>query len=137
MEAPALKAPARRKRILLADDDSAICALLAAALTQHCDVVAVHDAEAALAKLSSGARYDAIVSDFMLPGISGLQFVEMIRSDERTTRVPILMISGHGAVEIGSAARAAGADAFLDKPFTLAQVRAAIANLLGPRLNFA
>lgn len=137
MEVHTQIAPARRKRILLADDDSAVCALLEVALSQQCDVVAVHDAETALARLSTDTRYDAIVSDFMLPGISGLEFVAMIRSDERTMRVPILMISGHGAGEVGPAARAAGADAFLDKPFTLAQVRAAIVKLLGPRLNFA
>ncbi|GAC1312067.1 MAG: hypothetical protein NVSMB21_22230 [Vulcanimicrobiaceae bacterium] len=126
-----------RKRVLLADDDDAVCSLLEAALSPHCDVVAVPDAETALARLSGGARFDAIISDCMLPGISGLAFVEMIRDSESTTRVPILMISGHGAFGVGSAARAAGADAFLDKPFTLAQVRAAIVALLGGRFNFA
>jgi DNA-binding response OmpR family regulator len=48
------------------------------------------------------------------------------------------MISGHGACEVGERARAAGADAFLDKPFTLAQLRAVVRRLLrGPRVSFA
>lgn len=137
MDAYAPQAPPARKRVLLADDDADVCALLELALAQHCDVVAVHDAETALARLSSGVRYDAIISDFMLPGISGLELVEKIRRCERSARMPILMISGHGAHDIGNAAREAGADAFLDKPFTLAQLRSAIAALLGLRLKFA
>ncbi len=126
-----------RKRVLVADDDAAVCDLLRAALCAQCDVVAVHDAESALDRLSSGARYDAIISDFMLPGISGLELVSRIRQDETSARVPILMISGHGAVEVAAKATAAGADAFLDKPFTLAQLRSAILRLLGPRLGIA
>lgn len=126
-----------RKQVLLADDDAAVCELFAAALRAECDVVAVHDAETALDRLSSGARYDAIVSDFMLPGISGLEFITRIRDNEESARIPILMISGHAALEIGAKAEAAGADAFLGKPFTLTQLRATILALLGPQLTVA
>lgn len=126
-----------RKHVLVADDDVAVCELLTAALRAQCDVSAVHDAETALDRLSSGTRYDAIISDFMLPGISGLEFVSRIRRDETSARIPILMISGHGALEVAAKAAAAGADAFLDKPFTLSQLRAAILRLLGPRMGIA
>ncbi len=126
-----------RKRVLVADDDTDVCALLEVVLRPHCDVEAVYDAESALDRLSSGACYDAIISDFMLPGISGLEFVARIRDAEVTTRVPILMISGDGASGIGAAAAAAGADAFLDKPFTLAQLRAAILVLLTQQRHVA
>lgn len=126
---------ATRKQVLVADDDESVCALLDAALRTQCDVVAVYDAETALDRLSSGVRFDAIVSDFMLPGISGLEFVSRVREGETLTHIPILMISGHAS--IGGAAAAAGADAFLDKPFTIAELRSAIDSLLELRQQAA
>jgi CheY-like chemotaxis protein len=128
----------RPKRVLVADDDEDVCALLRAVLAPLAVVTTVGDAEAALALVAAEPPFDAIISDFMLPGITGLEFVKRVRDEECAYRVPILMISGHGACEVGERARAAGADAFLDKPFTLAQLRAVVRHLLrGPRVSFA
>jgi CheY-like chemotaxis protein len=126
----------RPKRVLVADDDAAICALLEVVLTPIADVTTVNDAESALALLATQPPYDAIVSDFMLPGISGLEFVQRVRSDEGDGHVPILMISGHGRL-VSDSAKAAGCDAFLDKPFTLEQLRATVRKLLAPTVRFA
>jgi len=127
-----------QKRVLVADDDADICALLRAVLTPLADITTVGDAESALELLAEQPPYDAIISDFMLPGITGLEFVKRVRDDEQATHVPILMISGHGSFEVSERAREAGADAFLDKPFTLAQLRATVRHLLrGSRVRFA
>jgi DNA-binding response OmpR family regulator len=68
----------------------------------------------------------------MLPGISGLEFVRRVRAGEaRARKTPILMISGHDRSSIDVRALEAGADAFLNKPFTLAQLRRTVAFLLG------
>ncbi len=125
----------RPKRVLVADDDAAICALLEVVLTPLADVTTVGDAESALALLATEPPYDAIVSDFMLPGINGLEFVQRVRSDEGDGHVPILMISGHGRL-VSDSAKAAGCDAFLDKPFTLEQLRATVRKLLAPAVRF-
>jgi CheY-like chemotaxis protein len=127
----------RPKRVLVADDDADVCALLEVVLSPLADVTTVHDAEAALALVASEPAYDVIVSDFMLPGIDGVEFVERVRRGAKASDVSILMISGHGEAGVGERARAAGADAFLDKPFTLAQLRATIGTLLVPRIHFA
>jgi CheY-like chemotaxis protein len=125
------------KRVLVADDDVDVCALLQIVLAPLARVTVVHDAESALNLLAVEKPYDVIISDFMLPGIDGLEFVERVRSGTHAERVPILMISGHGALGVGERARAAGADAFLDKPFTLSELRATIGSLLAPRVRFA
>jgi len=120
-----------RQRVLIADDDAAVCSLLALVLRPVAHVTTVHDAESALALLME-EPFDAIISDFMLPGISGLEFVKRVRAAEpRTQKTPILMISGHDRASIDVRAREAGADAFLNKPFTLAQLRHTIGFLLG------
>lgn len=124
--------------MLVADDDADVCTLLRMVLAPLAVVTTVGDAESALELLAAQPPYDAIISDFMLPGITGLEFVKRVRDDEHATRVPILMISGHGAFEIGERARAAGADAFLDKPFTLVQLRTTVRRLLrGSRVRVA
>jgi len=127
----------RPKRVLVADDDADVCALLELVLAPLAHVTTVHDAEAALSLLATQPAYDAIVSDFMLPGINGVEFVERVRRDKHVASVPILMISGHGEINVGARARAAGVDAFLDKPFTQTQLRATIRKLLLPRVRFA
>jgi CheY-like chemotaxis protein len=126
-----------RKRVLVTDDDADVCALLSLVLKPACDVTTVHDAESALALISTEPAYDAIISDFMLPGLNGVEFVARVRSDESIHHTPILMISGHGALGVGDRAREAGADAFLDKPFTLAQLRTTLSRLLGLAASFA
>jgi len=126
------------KRVLVADDDDDVCELLRVVLEPLAHVTTVADAESALEVLAAEPAFDAIISDFMLPGITGLEFVQRVRDDEGDARVPILIISGHGALEVGERARAAGADAFLDKPFTLGQLRATVRWLLHePRPRFA
>jgi CheY-like chemotaxis protein len=122
---------------LVADDDEDVCALLRIVLEPLASVTVVHDAESALDLLAVEKPFDVIISDFMLPGIDGLEFVERVRSDAQVCGIPILMISGHGSLGVGERARAAGANAFLDKPFTLAQLRATIGTLLGPQVRFA
>jgi CheY-like chemotaxis protein len=125
------------KRVLVADDDVDVCTLLELVLAPFGDVTTVHDAEAALTALEAEPAFDVIVSDFNLPGINGLEFVERVRHGSHCAGVPILMISGHGAGHVGERARAAGVDAFLDKPFTLSQLRAAVTSLLLPRVRYA
>jgi CheY-like chemotaxis protein len=123
---------AERKRVLVADDDAAVCSLLKLVLKPLANVTTVEDAEAALKVLASEPAFDAIISDFMLPGISGIEFIQRVRAEPLAKKTPILMITGHDRYALDARAREAGADAFLSKPFTLAQLRQTIGLLLDP-----
>ena len=127
---------ATRKRVLVADDDADLCALLVRVIEPLASVLTVHDGEAALEAVGT-ERFDAIVSDYMLPGISGLELIRLLRAKPPTKATPILLISGHDRGTLVERAREAGADAFLGKPFTLQQLRQAIAGLLGPTATVA
>jgi CheY-like chemotaxis protein len=120
---------ARQKRVLLADDDADVCALLARVLMASCEVFAVHDAEAALRLLEAEAPFDLIISDFMLPGMSGIDFAGLVRA--KGVAAPILMITGHDLSLVDEGVKSSGVNALLNKPFTLAQLRATIGALLG------
>jgi two-component system phosphate regulon response regulator PhoB len=93
-------------------------------------MVMCNDAESALVAVDRQGPFDIIICDFMLPGISGIDLVERIRAKEGTRGVPILMISGHTNYAMDGRAKNAGANLFLNKPFTISQLRSAVTLLL-------
>lgn len=80
--------------------------------------------------LLDGFRPDLIVTDVQMPGMSGLEFAGIVR--ERDTATPVLVISGRDAESDKAAAFAAGADAYLVKPFGWAELLHRVQTLLGP-----
>lgn len=121
----------RTWRVLVADDDPAICTLIGTILKKGSyDVFACNDAESALVALDKQGTFDIIICDFMLPGISGLDFIERVRSGARTPNIPILMISGHTTYSMDDRAKSAGANMFLNKPFTVAHLRSTVQSLI-------
>ncbi|MDE2573662.1 MAG: response regulator [bacterium] len=119
-------------RIVVADDDPDILTLIRATLKSlKVDVVTCGDAEEALIEIGRLAP-DLIISDFMLPGISGIEFVKEVRDRENTADTPILMVTGHTNYAMEGRAIAAGANRFLYKPFSPSQLRIAVQQLLIP-----
>jgi CheY-like chemotaxis protein len=118
-------------RILVADDDPEICTLIKTVLAKGpYEVTACSDAESALVHMQQDARFDILISDFMLPGISGIELIAQVRQNSATARIPIVMISGHSNYLMDARAKAAGANAFLNKPFSLTQLRSLVNELL-------
>jgi len=125
----------RTWRVLIADDDDAICTLIETVLKKGpYEMVIRNDAESALVAIDRDGPFDIIICDFMLPGISGIDLIERLRADGRTHATPILMISGHTNYAMDGRAKSAGANMFLNKPFTISQLRTAVNTLLsGPK----
>ena len=118
-------------RVLVADDDPDMRTLIVTVLRAPTyEVVSCEDAESALVRANDKKPYDIIICDFMLPGMSGLELVQRLRSNRMTAKVPILMISAHTNYGMEDRAKAAGANHFLNKPFTLSQLRSALVGLL-------
>ena len=123
-------------RVLVADDDPEICTLIKAILARGpYDVTLCEDAESALVHIQRDEPYDLLISDFMLPGISGIELITQVRQNRPTAQIPIVMISGHNNYAMDARAKAAGANAFLNKPFTLSQLRTTVHQLLTDPLS--
>jgi CheY-like chemotaxis protein len=123
-------------RVLVADDDPEICTMIVTILAKGpYQVTACSDAESALVHIKRDAPYDILISDFMLPGISGIELIAQVRQNAATARMPIVMISGHSNYAMDERAREAGANAFLNKPFTLLQLRTTVHQLLTEPLD--
>ncbi|MGH8519357.1 MAG: response regulator transcription factor [Panacagrimonas sp.] len=115
-------------RILIADDDRELCALLAEYLGKHqLAAEAVHSAESAIERLHTGTRPDVLVLDVMLPGMDGLTALRRIREFES---LPIVMLSGRGEPVDRIMGLELGADDYLAKPCLPRELLARIQALL-------
>lgn len=114
-------------RILIADDDRELCALLTEYLRREgLEVDAVHDGESALARLRDAAtRPDLMILDVMMPGQNGLDTLRELRLQHR---LPVIMLSARGEPVDRVVGLELGADDYLSKPCLprelLARVRA-------------
>ena len=92
------------------------------------EVSVAQSAEEGLALLD-GVRPDAVVLDFNLPGINGLEALGRIRAFD--PGIHVLMLTGHGNVEIAVDAMKAGAFDFLTKPVALSKLRLLLEKAIG------
>jgi two-component system, OmpR family, response regulator len=109
-------------RVLVVEDEIKMAGLLRRGLVEEglaVDVAA--SGEDALAR-AAATDYDAIVLDVMLPGMSGFEACRRLR--ERGTWSPVLILTARDAVEDRIAGLDGGADDYLTKPFSLAELTA-------------
>lgn len=104
-------------RVLVVDDDPAIRLLCAANLAlEGLVVVEAADGRLALEHACNDCP-DLIVTDVTMPGLDGFQLAEALRGDIRTSRVPVIFLTGELALGNAARARKLGALAYLTKPF--------------------
>ncbi|HET7775231.1 MAG TPA: phosphate regulon transcriptional regulator PhoB, partial [Azospira sp.] len=76
---------------------------------------------------------DVVLLDWMLPGMSGVQFARKLRADERTKDVPIIMLTARGEEHDKITGLEAGADDYVTKPFSPRELQARIKAVLRRR----
>lgn len=117
-------------RILVVEDESAIREMLALALDQAgFDCVPAADTRAAQAAILA-ALPDLILLDWMLPGVSGLDYARKLRSEKLTRNIPIVMLTARAQEEDKVRGLDTGADDYLTKPFSTRELIARIKALL-------
>ena len=115
-------------RILAIDDEDVIRMLVVEILESagH-EVIAAEGAERALGLLEN-SDFDLVVSDVVMPGLSGLELLEIVR--QRRASLPIVLVTGAGTYDTLSQALTRGAAGLVTKPFTHADLRQAVAEAL-------
>jgi len=119
--------------ILVVEDEPAIQELLALNLTQ-----AGHNAIRALSveqalMLMREALPDLIILDWMLPGMSGIEFARRLKSDEFSKAIPIIMLTARGEETDKVRGLEVGADDYVTKPFSPRELNARIKAVLRRR----
>jgi CheY-like chemotaxis protein len=113
-------------RILIVDDDFDICEALQLVLEPRYEVEVAHNGRQALERMAE-TTFDAVVLDLMMPVMDGEALMQALR--ERGDHTPIVFASA--ATHLAARARAAGAAAWLAKPFEARQLEAALERALG------
>ncbi|GAA0461625.1 histidine kinase [Paractinoplanes deccanensis] len=127
-ETPAPAQPVRteRSRLLVADDNADMRDYLTRLLRAAGHAVrTVADGQAAL-EAARAHHPDLIVSDVMMPRLDGLQLVAALRADPRTAGTPVLLLSARAGQESSIEGLEAGADDYLVKPFSSAELLARV-----------
>jgi DNA-binding response OmpR family regulator len=103
---------------LVVEDDPSIRYLLGFILEQHgWTVLEAHDGPQGVAAILDGPVTDAVLLDIMLPGVDGLQLLDILRGVSRWKGVPVMMLTAKGDESSINRALAAGANDYLGKPF--------------------
>jgi DNA-binding response OmpR family regulator len=119
-------------RVLVVDDDRDLCDLLSDFLSEEgYDVTRAYAGQEGIDAARSSVP-DAVLLDLLLPDVSGVAVARALRDEASTRDVPIVIISGD-RVALARSQLETGADAFLEKPFSLAAVESAVRAALGPR----
>ena len=115
-------------RLVVADDDAAVRALLGAALAAY-TVFPAARGDDALA-LVRRERPDLVVLDVQMPGLDGLGVIRALAADPATAAIPVVLCSGAGPEAAAAAGRLAGVIAFLPKPFDVQELQGTVARAL-------
>jgi two-component system phosphate regulon response regulator PhoB len=117
-------------KVLLVDDERDIREVVGAMLDAvGLAVEAATSAEDALVRLRS-SRYDLVVLDWNLPGMTGIELCRLIRRDNVLGTLPVLFLTAHAAPQDVVEAFASGADDYVVKPFRAPELGARVFGLL-------
>jgi signal transduction histidine kinase/ligand-binding sensor domain-containing protein/DNA-binding response OmpR family regulator len=118
--------------LLLVDDDPELLQFEEKFLSPHYHVMTAKNGLQALEILRE-ATVNLIVSDVMMPDMDGLEFTGYVKSNIEFSHIPVILLTAKVNVESRVQGFETGADAYIDKPFSLEVLMAQIANLLESR----
>lgn len=120
------------KTILIVDDSASLRQVVGIALRgAGYDVVEACDGKDALTKLD-GRKLHLIISDVNMPNMDGISFVKEAKKMPDYRFTPVIMLTTEGSEDMKREGQAAGAKAWVVKPFQPAQMLAAVAKLVLP-----
>jgi len=116
-------------RILVIDDETVIRDLMMEILASdgH-DVIGAETAERAISLLDDRDDFDLVISDVVMPGLSGLELLETVRAQRAS--LPVVLVTGAGTYDTLSQALTRGAAGLITKPFAHAELKEAAAHAL-------
>jgi two-component system chemotaxis response regulator CheY len=121
------------KTILIVDDSSSLRTVVKMALQRAgYDVLEAGDGKQALDTLDKTAKVHLIVSDVNMPNMDGITFVTRVKQHIRHRFTPVIMLTTEGQDAKKEQGRAAGAKAWIVKPFNPPQLLDAVSKLILP-----
>lgn len=123
------------KTIMIVDDSASLRRVVEIALTgAGYSVIEACDGRDALAKLAKleGKKIHLIISDVNMPNMDGITFVSTMKQNPAYRFTPVIMLTTEGEDDVKQQGRAAGAKAWIVKPFNPSQMLNAVSKLILP-----
>lgn len=121
--------------VLLIEDNTDMCRMLKLQLGGSYNVFTAHDGKEGLKKIYQ-YHPDIIVTDLMMPEMSGLDVLRSVRQDFNISHIPVIILTAKNTEEEKMKAVKAGANAFITKPFSSTYLTARINQLLDEQRIF-
>lgn len=124
--------PGKVARILVVDDDDAIRHLVVRSLEQlpfKPQILAARNGPEGLASVET-LKPDLVILDIMMPGMSGFEVCQKLRSNLQTAFIPIMMLTGNTDEESRTQGFLVGTDDYMEKPFSVPELHARVTRLL-------
>jgi signal transduction histidine kinase/ligand-binding sensor domain-containing protein/DNA-binding response OmpR family regulator len=121
-----------RPQLLVVEDHADMRAFIKEELADDYDCLEAADGAKGL-EVTLREIPDLVVSDVMMPGLDGFELCRRLKEDERTSHIPVILLTAKAEIESRVEGLAAGADAYLAKPFSSGELRARVANLIDQR----
>jgi signal transduction histidine kinase/ligand-binding sensor domain-containing protein/DNA-binding response OmpR family regulator len=125
-----------KRNILIVDDDNDIRQFLIGELSEEYDVIEAKNGNAGL-EMAFNFNPDLILSDIMMPHMDGVEFCKRIKTDERTSHIPVILLTSLHSQEKQIEGLSLGADDYIFKPFNILILKSRISNLLNTRLELS
>lgn len=120
-----MSATTAQRRVLIVDDEPNIPVGLLKMLSQSPNYYAKHapSGEAAVEELSK-SKYDLVITDIRMPGMSGIDLLRHIRANHAD--VGVIIMTAYGSAQVQEEASRRGSLLYIEKPFDLSQMKATI-----------
>nr|WP_281389091.1 response regulator [Spirochaeta isovalerica] len=122
----------KKPRILIVDDSMEQQDMLTEMLLDNYDIISAFNGNQALRMARTDPQPDLILMDIIMPSPDGFEVCSILKAEERTEGIPIVLTSGMGDGRIGKKAAQSGASAYLNKPFSLLKLNATLDKFLTP-----
>mgnify|MGYP002516058981 FL=1 len=132
---PETQAPANsdeRYSVLLVEDSQDMMNFLARQFSSTCNVFTASDGNEALTVLKNN-NISLIISDVMMPGMNGMELCRKVKSDVEFSHIPVILLTARTDSDSKVQGMNIGADAYIEKPFSMDYLKACAGNLVSGR----
>ncbi|WP_188928088.1 hybrid sensor histidine kinase/response regulator transcription factor [Dyadobacter endophyticus] len=133
---PKSRGSAQRETVLIVEDNAELRGYMASLLENDYIIYKAPDGAEALA-CARKVLPSLIISDLMMPKMDGMQLTASIKSDERTSHIPVILLTAKSGQESRIDGLKTGADDYLTKPFSVEELTVRVANLIELRKKLA
>jgi CheY-like chemotaxis protein/two-component sensor histidine kinase len=124
--------PPEKPVVLIVEDNIELSAFIALQFRSRYQVLEATNGEAGWQKALESVP-DIVISDVMMPHMDGIELSRKLKTDERTSHIPLILLTAKAAAENKMDGLQAGADDYLTKPFSIAELLVRVENLVEGR----